>query len=382
MATQEEQRLDDGQMTAQSYPGLYYNIGAIPAYLMRHSSILARAFAVRMISVLFGLVAALVTFFAARLACDSPPMWFAAGAAVALQPMEAQMTAAINNDAAVIGFAAIVFYVLMRAVARPARVPSLTEGALLGASQALAILSKPQGLAFVPLTLAVLIWIAMSHGKQSWRFIAIVIGALVIVRAFPEVWTWLFPDPLPEHMNPLRDKLATRAGPFPSLIDFPDWVDTLAADYKLYLFRSTWGQFCWLEFVLGDSWFDGLARISKLVLLGGMAAIALRVIVPPSEKVWWSPLPTALAAASALCAVVFVLFAEYWSRSRLHAGGVIQGRNFLLALPGFMVVVVVALGSLVPARFRTLSAGCIVLGALALNLGSLATIIGYHYADR
>ena len=145
------------------------------------------------------------------------------------------------------------------------------------------------------------------------------------------------------------------------------------------MFRSAWGQFGWLEFRLDDHWFEALRRAWSLSVLGAIAAVTLRIVRPREQHGWWRVGPAAFAAATLLVGVLFILFAEYYARIHLQVSYVIQGRNFLFALPAFAVVIVVALGSLVPARFRTLSAACIVIAAFALNAGSLVAIVNQQY---
>ncbi len=374
-----DSRRTDGQMPALGYPGLYYNIATIPYGAFRRSSILTRAFAVRCLSMLFGLMAVLATFFAAELACESRAIAFAAAALVALQPMFSQQTAAVNNDAGAIGICAIVFLLQMRIVAALPRSPSKLDGLLLGVCTGLAILCKPQGLGMLPgdAVVSALVLRGRWREREVWSFIGAMAGGVLTLVAVPPVWSRLFPAPQPILHVALAKK--RELGPFPSLLGFPGWVDGLAFDYKQYLVRSSWGQFGWLDFALGGSWIDRVERLASLCTLGGIAAITLRVVTPKKQRLWWSVAPTAFAAFSAYTGVIFILFAEYYARVHLKIVGVIQGRNFLFMLPAFAIVVAVSLGSLVPKRFRVLVAAAIVTGALALNVAALATIVSHFY---
>jgi hypothetical protein len=257
--------------------------------------------------------------------------------------------------------------------------PTVRDGILLGVSVALAILAKPQGMAMVPTTLvviAVVLWKRLRDRRVLW-FAGAVLGSLLLVRLFPTVWTYFNPDP-PASPTAQVVVAASKNKGWPSLLGFVDFVDHLAESYRTYLFRSAWGQFSWLEFTFADHWFDEVHRAITLCMLGLLAAGVTRVLVPAERKLWWSVVPVLFAALSALTGTLFILFAEYYSR-HLGMAWLIQGRSFLLALPPFAVLAVIGLGSLVPARFRTLAATGIVVGMIGINLGALVCVAGHHY---
>jgi hypothetical protein len=370
-----DSRRTSGQMPALNYGGLFYTMGTVPYLMFRHSSVVTRLVAVRFLSLLFGLAAVLCTFFAARCVFDDDLMAFAAAAVVALQPMESQQTAAVNNDAGVIGFAAIAFLLQMRII-KSELLPGIRASLLLGAMTACAVLVKTQGLGMLPGTLVACgALVYRQNSAKSWSRVALVAAAFIVVWQFPRVWGMIHPDPAPE---PAALQLAPRAlGPFPSLFEFPAWVDALDNGYRGYLFRSAWGQFSWIEFSFRDPWFEMLERIAALSLLGGITAIALWVL--QRSSIWWRTWPALFAAGSAFAGVLSILFAEYYSRIHLKLPFVIQGRAFLFALPPFAITVVLALGSMVPRSLRACSAVIIVTGALALNIGALITIVRYHH---
>ena len=374
MALEPESRETHGQMTAMGYPGLYYTLGIIPYQLFHDSSILTRVFAIRALSLLFGLMAVLFTFYAALLAVDSEWLAFAAAVFVCLQPMESQMTTGINNDAAVIGLCAALFYVQLRLLTG-AELPSSRWGAVLGAIAALAILSKPHGYGMLPGCLFVLLLLSVRHpGWRTLRLCAVALVTFAAVRSVPAMVDLLGPSVLTHRAS------APHAGGFhlPPLLAFPSWVDDLPASFKTNLFHSAWGAFSWLDFSFADPWFEAIGAVLPGVWVGAAAAVVIRTLSPPNVRLWWRTNAVAFSAATAGCGFGFILFLEYFAQTviKVHA---IQGRAFLFVAPAFAICGVVSLGSLVPARLRPFIAGMIVTGSIALNLGALVTVMRFQY---
>lgn len=366
-------RRTHGQSTALAYRGLYYNIAVVPYLMFKRSSVLTRVMAVRCLSLAFGVMAVLATFFSARLAFNSRSLAFAAGAMVALQPMESQMTAAVNNDAALIGFSAVVLYLQLRALMTLPRLPSLLLGIILGAAATMAGLAKPHGFAMLPGCALVTVLVLGRHlrASRAWLF-SLAVWLPITVLVAPYIWSASRPVALPA--------VATAAGAAsgeavrPSFLEF---LSSLDHNYRMYLVRSTWGQFGWLEYSIKGVWLDGLRLAGALVVLGLLTAGVTRVLWPPGKALWFSTRAVVFSAATGAGVVLFILYAEYRFRL-IGVVGLIQGRNFLFGLPAMAVVVCAAYGALVPARFRTLSAAALVTMALSLQVAAWVLIAGYH----
>ncbi|MGZ3439237.1 MAG: DUF2142 domain-containing protein, partial [Polyangia bacterium] len=192
MAADPKNRRGDGQISSIDYPGFYYTV-ATPAYvLFKHSSVLARVAAVRAFSLLLGIIAVLCTFFAARLVMRSRALAIAAALLVALQPMESQMTIAVNNDAGVIGLAALMFYLQLRFIVRAPEIPDWRLGLLLGALAGCIVWTKPHGYAMLPGTaLACAIVLARNlRSRRAWIFCAVT-GACASAIVLAAIWSTL-----------------------------------------------------------------------------------------------------------------------------------------------------------------------------------------------
>ena len=257
LARHDDARLSDGQMPAMSYPALYYELGLVPYRLFAHSSIVTRAFAVRTLSLLFGVLAVLCTFAAARRVVDDPWLAFAAALLVALHPVESQQTAAINNDAALVGIGALLFYLQIRMLAAWPDAESWRVYALFGACAGLALLAKPQALALMPgcaVVVAVGAWgrwraraTLVRLGAAAAAFAPLAVVAAIQLSASARAWATVNQATRPHLDAPLHR-------------GFVGWLLHFDPRFSRFLFRTFWGQFGWIEFGFAREWFDWLAH--------------------------------------------------------------------------------------------------------------------------
>ncbi len=281
------------------------------------------------------------------------------------------MTAAVNNDAALIGSTALVFYLQLRVLMTLPRLPSLLLGVILGAAATLAGLAKPHGFAMLPGCALVTVLVLARHlrAPRAWLF-SLAVWLPVAVLVAPYVWSSSRPIALPSGPASASGAAAAQPG-------FLDFLSSLDDGYKFYLVRSTWGQFGWLEYSIDGNWVDRLHLAGTLVALGLVTAAVTRILWPPGKALWFSPRAVLFSVATAVGAVLFILFAEYRFRL-IGIMGLIQGRNFLFGLPAMAVLVCAAYGAMVPARFRTLSAAALVTMALSIQVAAVVFIAGYH----
>ena len=371
MARHRDARLSDGQMPAMSYPALYYDLGVAPYLVLQRASILARLYAVRLVSVLFGLLAVLCTFAAARAILADPWLAFAAAVVVALQPSASQQTATVNNDAAVIGAGALVFWLQARVLAGWPAPPSPRLAALLGAATGLALLTKPQAVALVPgsaAALAIAAWPTLRE-RATWRRLGVAFAAFAAF-AVPAAFALRRSVRAFRVLN--QAQLAAVAPPHES---FPVWLAHEEV-LRARLFRGFWGQLGWGELGLDRAWID-LVHQAMLVAAAALV-VAILVRVADLDRGWWSWRGLGLSVATVIMTGGFVYYAEYRARADVGVGGVVQGRNFLYGLPALAILAVIALGALVPARLRRASAATLVTGAVVLQLGALVTVAQYY----
>lgn len=375
MAHDASSRSGTGQLTSANYPGFYYN-AAVPVYeVFRRVSVLSRIAAIRCVSLMFGIIAVVATFFAARLIMSSRALAVAAAMVVMLQPMESQMSAAVNNDAGVIGLAAVLLYLQLRFIIRAPEIPALQWGVLMAVLGGCIVFTKPQGFAMLPGCAFACAWVVAKNlrERRAWIFAAVT-AACAGVLVFASIVHMQRTGQTVVIANSPAPGATLRAGASPDFLTFLNSVDD---SYKLYLFRSFFGQFGWLDYSLPASWLDSIRVVWTVVQCGAVAAIAVRVVRFPGWS-WLSMSGFLFAGATAAFSLMFILYVEYRFRL-LGAIGVIQGRNLLFALPALALVAAASYGALVPARFRTLSAAALATSAAGLHVGAALFIFRYHY---
>jgi hypothetical protein len=362
----------DGQATSIDYPGLYYRL-AVPFYdAFRTSSVVTRITAVRILSLLFGLCAVLATYFAGRLVVADPQLALVAACVVALQPMAAQQFASVNNDAGTIGFAALLFFFQLRALATLPAFPSPGTIAGLVLSSVAIVATKPTGYGILPGTGVVLAIAALVQRRDRRVQIAAALAGVGAFAVAVHQWRtgWTLVSMLPgdaEHPGQHGHE------------NFLAFLSALDPTYLDYLLRSAWGQYGWLDFSMSFTWIPHLRSAFFLIEIGTVVAFAAWSLRALDRPYWQRGGLFAFSVATAMVGVTFILYVEH--RFRLTGVvGVIQGRNFLYVLPAFAIWSVVALAAMVPARMRGLCAAIIFCGAMCVHLSGLINVMKHHYA--
>ena len=370
-----------GQNTAIGYPGLYYGLATIPYKIFRKTSVLTRLFAVRVYSLLWGLLLVVCTYVVVRWAVGHRALAFVAGLFATLQPMAAQQTIAINNDAGLIGLCALAFLLQLDLLRRPAAPPSWWRWTLQGALLALAIQMKPQALGLVPgaLILAGLAIHAAPRARRTWIALGLAVLGYVVVRAAGLGQEGAIEEKAAGGgVAPALLDTGVPSLPLPAASGFLSFVHELPESFGYYLFTTGWGAFCWLDAYLDTRWFIDLSLAAPLLWLGLAAAATHRLLLPAARRFWDDRL-AAFSAFTVVTGFTVVFFAEYYARTRMNLDHAIQGRAFLYVLPPAAVLGTIALGSLVPARFRTLAAALAALSLVLLASGALFTVVSYQY---
>jgi hypothetical protein len=368
-----------GQNSSIGYPGFYYTLAAVPYRVFRRSSVLTRLYAIRALSMLWGLALVVCTFLAARAAVDNRALAFAAGLFATLQPLAAQQTVGVNNDAGVIGLCAIIFLLQLRLLRR---LPAEPEGWVVGVlavTHALAVETKPHAYAMLPgsLVLAGLLLYGAPRARRTWRLLALAGLAYAATRiGFSLLFDRPFLVGVPQG-TPITD---VHEIPSVSYLGFLKFVSDFDLVFFDYLFGTGWGYFCWLDFGFAEPWFEDLRLGMNLVWLGSAAAITRRVLAPHA-RFFWSLRAIVFSAFTTAVGFVVILYAEYSARVTLNLNHAIQGRGLLFLLPAVALLGLTAFGSLVPRRFHTLLAALGVLWMTLLAAGALSTVVWYQYGD-
>ena len=142
--------------SAAIYSPLYYGFEAIPYMLGYNLDILSRLYLTRMFSLIFLFITLIFIYKIALLISEQRLFALTAVAIVSLMPsINSSSFGGINNDAALIAFSQILFYLLLKALknVNSTIMAPISIGAVLG----LTLLAKPQGVIFIPIIAIVLL---------------------------------------------------------------------------------------------------------------------------------------------------------------------------------------------------------------------------------
>jgi hypothetical protein len=350
---------------ASNYSPVYY-APAVAFYLLaRPLSVEARLDAVRLWSVLLGVLAAAFAYLAARWAFpDSPSMSLAVAVLFALQPMNSQQTAVVNNDALLIAVAAVFwwrfFYGLRKGV-------STREWLLLGSLVGLAYLAKPQGL-FLATALPVLYFVAAKPpmpGHSTLGFLARLgtAAGVPIVAAIG----------IGQVLSLLAGKTTALIPSAPGIHGISQYLEIYSWYHfeRLYIIwiTSFWGYFGWFQVDMPSAVY---VVISVAVALGIAGAAWLAVRSRPLR-----PIVVASMLAFLLPAALIQLLEAYTFKTNGQL--ILQGRSFLMVLLPLLILLMRGWRALIPAGAGWLLAPAVVLAGVGLNLIGLLAMVDSFY---
>jgi hypothetical protein len=349
---------------AAGYSPVYY-AAAIPAYLLAQPlSVESRLSAVRLWSVLLGVLAAVFAFFAARFAFpESRALSTAAVVLFVLQPMNSHQNATVNNDALLIAVAAAFWWRFYRSLRYGV---STREALVMGGLIGLAYLAKPQGI-FLAATLPVAYLV--TRDKQSIRKEMVRVAKLAAACAAPIIAGVV--------IGAIFSALAGNSTPLASVPGGNHGVSQYLAAYTdahferaYFLFiTSFWGYFGWFQVAL-----PGFVYV--VIALAVLAGIAGAFSVAFSSSPHRRAVIASLLAVLILVALLMGL--ELYSFRVTHVL-VLQGRSFLILLFPLIVVLIRGWQQLLARKVTSRLAAGMVLAAILLNIASLAVMIDGFY---
>jgi 4-amino-4-deoxy-L-arabinose transferase-like glycosyltransferase len=349
---------------AAGYSPVYY-AAAIPFYLAAQAqSVESRLAAVRLWSVLLGVLAAAVAYLAARWTFpDSPALGVAAAVLFVLQPMNSQQTAIVNNDALLIALAAAFWWRFYRAIRHGF---STREALVMGILIGLAYLAKPQG---IFLAAAVPIAYLFSSDRGPIRNEIKRVGRLIAISAAPVIASVAIGavlSALAGNSTALTPAPGGNHGVSQYLTAYTDGHFERA--YWLFI-TSFWGYFGWFQAALPSYVYVVLALA---VAAGVIGAVSVSLTSSPTRRVVIASL------LAVLIPVALTMLLELYSYRVTHVL-VLQGRSFLMLLFPLIVVLFRGWERLIPRPARSTLPAAIILAAILLNLVSLAVMVDAFY---
>lgn len=342
-AARQEARDDGGgASSATAQPPLFYAVGAVVYRAAGDATLVGRVRAMRMVSVLcFALTAALCALLVAELLPGRRWAMLVGGLAVALQPVFAFASSAVNPDALLATISAAVLLVGVRLVRRGPTVPrAVVLGLLVGAG----LVTKLTFLAFAVVGLAALLavslWRTGSPGPGvAVRAGAAGLGAALVLPAIYAGWLLLEGAPLlPSGRgtpNLPAEQIASRDAGAIASYAWQLYLPRLPGQEDAFGFLAPYHT--WLQGLVGEyGWLD--YRASKAVVnlggaialvVGGAAALAL---YRARDAVRRRRREVALLAGFALSLLALVAVAGY--DYRRQTGQIFEQARYLLPVAG------------------------------------------------
>lgn len=357
-------------------PPLYY-LAASPFYhLAANGTTEDQLYAVRLFSVLLGVLTVFMTFLAVRTVFPRDAfMPIAAAAFVAFLPMHTFITSTANSD----NLANLITATLAYAIAK-----IFKEGATLKRAAGVLVLllagfwTKRTTLFVLPLmALAVPIYIGRRPRRSFWLPVAG--GGLALAAAATAL---ALSERLQGGLQWIVDRYLFNVSMASNLAPFLKHEYTLGGLLGLYsgfsrrVLDSFWAQFGWMNVRLDAQWYDMLAVVA-LLSLAGLLYYGARLIARRERLEPWQARTMVLYLLWVLL-VVGVAFAQstvYFSPSAFP-----QGRYLFPALVPIAIYFILGLKSLVPQRLQPALMSTIVAGIFLFDsLSLVAYILPFYY---
>jgi 4-amino-4-deoxy-L-arabinose transferase-like glycosyltransferase len=310
---------------AASYPPLYYATAAL-AYRGVHSSpLLQRLLAARLVSVLWGALAALCACLGGARLFGSARDGLLLGLCVACQPMLGFLFSVVNNDAALFAAAAGALASLAFALREPSRIAPLCA---LSLSALVGTLTKPTMLVHLPALFALGVSALGLRPLRKFSHSSLRISLALAPAALAGLaWSWATPS------------LLDRGAPAQPALPLWDYLQRYV--FSLERLRFLWLKMYWMAWGWADTWLSPLyyALIAAVLLSALLLALLRFRALPLSTRGLLGS--GALATVLSLCA----LYAIELPYVRRTGDTLLQGRYLLPLFPLHAAMLIAALRS-------------------------------------
>lgn len=312
----------------------------------------------RAVSVLLGSLVVLITYHLGRSIFPSRyDVAFGAMVINAFAPSFLFMSSVINNDIMVTLFCSLGLLFSVRVLRGGPRLKDLLA---LGASTGLAILSKYNAVALIPVVAicVALAVIEVVRRRQSLRLPLVGAAALLISALAVSGWWFLrsvalFGTPITRSPRILSRLLADLREPAEGFRKI-DWQ--LLPEGVSYFFKSYWASFGWGN-ILAESW---LYALMGILCLAAFCGLMIFFLSKSSRSAKWS------AALLLLAFVLFSLLAIY--RTLVVDDSILRGRYALPTVSGASVLLSLGVVQLTPRRLGRLPILFVGVGMLIIGL--------------
>ena len=341
-----------GPGTQLDRPPLYY-IFCIPFYwLVVHQPMVVQLYTLRLVSVCLSALTVLVAFLTAReLFPDDELLIAAVPAFVVFLPMFTHITSSINSDSLASLVASTIMYSLIVGLKR-----GFSGWRILGLAVLLflGLVTKRTTVFTIPLALLVVglatVEIAMSKKKRrlDWKSVGFMAGVFLIVGGLIG-WLWMS---RPGQMKWILDnyyadssfegyiRKLLRMNYSPLEFGAGLWVSAKA------IFKSFWGRFGWLAVGPSRVWYEGIALVNLMAVVGFIVYL-MRVMGGSRSLASWQKKGLLILLAGLggnLALLIGKAVVDAWAR--------VQGRYLFPAIIPIAIVFALGLREVVPTRYH------------------------------
>ena len=370
-----------GPTTLLHRPPLYYLLN-LPVYaLVADEDIVARLYALRLVSAVLGVLIVLAAYLTAReLFPDDELMYIGVPSLVALLPMLSFMFGSFNYDNLANLFTSWIWYLVVALFRhrgswrRMLGIVALVAGAIATKRTTFSIM--PVLLFGVPIYL----WTARKHGFLNWRIVLVVITVSVVTICLGILGWMMLGEEAHEALTaalsryffnyPGQLQSILRRLPEPSLATATWWTQRL--------FVSFWADFGWLRVRLAPIWYIVLAAVCTAAI-GGFLLLAIRQVrgIESLETWKWQCLFLFGLHIARTVVASMVFFSAYvgtrWERAP-------QGRHIFLGIVPCAILFMMGLRELVPMHSRRLFLIIVIVAFIMFDsLCSTRYIIPFFY---
>lgn len=364
-STPEDRELT-GNTAAAGYPYGYYGIAAIVYKLFYFSPAIVRFYAIRLLSVLIGLVS---VFFAYRIGQKLDSKWLGVSLAllIGFNPMYSMVSIAINNDILMNTMAIICLYWLLSMIQNQSKRNCIIGGVLLGVS----LLVKAQMLFVVAFCIfgLLLIWKRNKTKLKDSAKQLFVIGISMILVYLPfAIFSWIHYRTFFGAMG-----MQTKYEGNPTLMGYLDSHLTslhgLEMSYHIII-RLFWGCFGLLDIKFHDFWtYKILTLITFISVIGVIYGLIKR---KKNSKIALFCLLFYIANYLFLLMVEYQYYMEYYAF-------MLQGRYLFTALLPLSIIMLLGTGNFFSERYKKHVFSVFMIGIVSFNVASYWLVFSNYY---
>jgi len=369
-------RDDAGNSRATTYPPLYYLVLALPDKLLHSAPVIARLFAMRATSGIFGALSCLFAYLIAYDFLRSRQWGWCLGLCLAFMPTFAQTAASVNNDALMNLLAMALIWCSVRAVLRG--IVPLSLAVITVMCGVLLLLTKPTALPVLVIAALVVGGISLMHAWRTSRFarfrfaplavvpvgLALFAGAWLLDRSVPPVHAFAQTVPfLRAIVSPPQTNFSF--GQYLRFLNGP-----LGRPYAWLNYSQFWGWFGWGYAVLPPA---AVVATVPVCLVGFVGAVIRAAHLPQERGVWF------LCLAFVLAQTVFLLYGVEYRLSFAIFGKAIglEGRYLFPVLLPLLLAIIAGWAHFF--RDSTYALRGAMLAMFALQLVGLSAVLTRYY---